>query len=179
MQGDPFIVTKGVVLDNRRDHTSDGIWIKALSGLAVTVGCFVWVILRPDLSREPELPDRPLTKADVPLIEKKIAYLKKDAETGNREKAQFFMAQANDLSQKLKALEGISVPPPAAVVPASANRYGVKVGDIVDISALNPVIAAHHAVITDMNDEQLKIRVDKDTFAIRWENVDRLKAESK
>jgi hypothetical protein len=65
------------------------------------------------------------------------------------------------------------------VQPEQARRFGVKVGDTVDISALNPAIAAHHALITGMTDDQLTIRVGSDTFAIRWENIDRLKAEAK
>ena len=89
------------------------------------------------------------------------------------------MAQANSLASKVKELEGVAVPPAPTVVSASGNRFGVKVGDTVDISALKPVVAAHHAVITGMNDDQLTIRVGSDTFAIRWENVDRLEAVGK
>ncbi len=73
-------------------------------------------------------------------------------------------------------------PSTTATAPAAAvvsGHYGVKVGDTVDISALNPVVAAKHAVITDLNDDQVKILVGTDTFTIRWKNVDRIKIESK
>lgn len=331
MPGDPIIVAKNVVLDNGTEQLHDR-WINDLRvrwaiGLVGTVISFAWLIFRTDLSREPELPNRPLTKADVPLIEKKIKFLKKDAETAggvfphlrdkdeikaaqraleevfytpevfppaeelhrvqnarilqvspelaetlqarqkyeearyaiandpaitdkaaaiaalknrtdptaiapgysktdaqviamsadfvgdpefdqaqqafhdasetailkrhpeltafyhdfdNRDQAyHFFMAQANDLSRKIKELEGVSVPPAHSALPDLGTRHGVKVGDTVEISAVNPVVAAHHAVVTELNDEQVKVRVGSDNFAIRWENVDRIKAEAK
>lgn len=63
--------------------------------------------------------------------------------------------------------------PAAASDPA--RRYGVKVGDTVEISSLNPAVAATHAIVTAMTARQLSIRVGSDTFDIRWENLDRLK----
>ena len=331
MPDDPIIVAKGVVLDNGterlRDRLFDELWGRWLLGLAATIVSLVWMIIRTSVGHEPELPDRPLTKADVPLIEKKIKYLRKDAETvgsvfphlrnkeeikaaqsaleevfytpdvfppaeqlhniqiariaqvrpdlatalqsrqkyeearyaiandpaitdkaaaidalkkrtdpaaigseysktadqvtdviaefvgdpefdqakqtfhnaaetailkrhpelggfyhdfDNRDEAyHHFMAQANKLAVKVKELEGEPVPAASSALADSGTRHGVKVGDTVEISAVNPVVAAHNAVVTEMNDDQVKVRVGSDTFAIRWENVDRIKAVRK
>ncbi|HTV43268.1 MAG TPA: hypothetical protein VMF08_22075 [Candidatus Sulfotelmatobacter sp.] len=84
-------------------------------------------------------------------------------------------AQADNQTHQTKALQDAA----PSVQPEPARRYGVKVGDTVEISALKPPVAAHGALITGMNDDQLTIRVGSDTFAIRWENIDRLKAEGK
>jgi hypothetical protein len=83
-------------------------------------------------------------------------------------------AQANNQTQH----QGDPDSGAPSVQPEQARRFGVKIGDTVDISALNPVVAAHNALITGMNDNQLTIRVGSDTYAIRWENIDRLKAEA-
>ena len=354
------MVAENVVLDNRRDRRFDQNWMRWVAGLVLTVGSLCWALFRMDLSREPVLPDRPLTKADVPLLEKKIKFLKMDAdmtarfyphlrnkaeiqeaqqaweevyytpevfpaaeklhqlqstrllelqpslaehlrarqeyeagrydiannpaitdkaaaivalknrlgsalkdpeysrnakqavdilsglvgdpELDNAEKDygqacetailkrhpglaayyhdldfrneayHHFMAQANSLSRQMKALQSGGTQTVAAVAtkqvvqPAvaatadgtgsqvnaltnghaaaaalsgPAGRYGVKVGDTVEISALNPVVAARHALITTMDGEQLTVRVGSDTFNIPWENLIRLKAASK
>jgi hypothetical protein len=81
------------------------------------------------------------------------------------------------VNSQTKSLPGDPNSAASQVQPAQARHFGVNVGDTVEISALNPVVAAHNAVITAMNDDQLTIRVGSDTYAIRWENIDRLKAE--
>jgi hypothetical protein len=350
MPDDPFIVVNNVVLDNRRDRRFDENWIRWIALLVLCVGSLCWTLFRVDLGREPVLPDRPLTKADIPLVEKKIKFLKADAEMAGKffphlsnkaeiqeaskaweevyytpevflpaaklhrlqnariselrpelaehlqvreqyEEARYgiandptitdkaaaiadlkkrlgpelkatensktaaqvkaavayfvgdpeldaarqeyhgacekailnrhpdlaafyhdvdnqeeayhhFMAQAYDLSRKIDALEGKPVrtavasivPKPAASIPSKASNpdapsppplpkaavgYGVKVGDTVDIAALNPPIALHNATLTAMNNDQLTVRSRADVFVVRWDDLTRLKAQSR
>jgi hypothetical protein len=130
-----------------------------------------------------------------------------------------FLAQANALSRKIKALEGGTEPArpaaaksddttPAAVsragdagnvnvptnrpdtavaqqapagpappaLPEYAVRYGVKVGDDVEISALKPMIAFRHALITRMDNDQLKVRIGEDSYIVRWKDLTHLRA---
>lgn len=112
----------------------------------------------------------------------------------------FFMAQANDLSRKITALENgtdaartadakpkapaggnITGNPSASVsvapltVPHPAVRYGVVVGDVVDISAVTPPIALHRATLTAMDNDQLTVRAGDDTFNVRWGDLINLK----
>jgi hypothetical protein len=134
----------------------------------------------------------------------------------------YFMAQANALSRKIKVLEGgteparpaaakleapttgtvsqagnagnvnvptnrpdkaAAQPAPAApappALPEPAVRYSVKVGDVVEISALKPMIAFHRAWITAMDDEQLTVRSGSDTYTVRWEDLTQLKASDR
>lgn len=88
-------------------------------------------------------------------------------------------SQADNQTHQTKSLQGDPNGAASPVQPEAARHYGVKVGDTVDISAMNPVVAAHHALITGMDDNKLTVRVGSDMFAIRWQNIDRLKAESK
>ena len=80
MPNDPFTVVENVVLDNRRDERGDQNWIRWISVIVTAGVSLCWTLFKIDLSREPVLPDRTLTKADVPLIEKKIKFLKQDAD---------------------------------------------------------------------------------------------------
>ena len=371
---DPFIVVDNVVLDNRRDRWFENNWIRWIAVLVPLVSGLGWGLFRMDLSREPELPNRPLTKADVPLLEKKIKFLKADAEKTSRyfphlrneaeiqaalqaweevyytqevfpaaaklhdlqnqrilethpelagplharddyevarfsiannpaitdkaaavaalkerlrplmkspdysqaaqvkaaqadlvgdpeidqlqkdyqricetailkrhpelaafyhdvdnrdEASHHFLAQANDLSRQMEALKNGGTPPAAApaaapaattaatpvtkpvaptvaataaavntggrvhvstnapvglappALPEAAERLGVKIGDTVEVSAMTPAVAARHALITAMNDEQVTIEIGVDTFNIRWENLIHLKVGGK
>ena len=144
-------------------------------------------------------------------------------EMDNRNAAyQFFMGEANGLSRKIKELENgassvspvitppaplttvanasdandasdagpaspptntpakLATPPPPTVppppvLPEEAASYGVKVGDTVEISALKPVIAIRHAVITAMDTNQLTVRAGVDTFTVQWKDVAHLR----
>lgn len=355
MPDDPVIVAENVVLDNRRDRRFDINWTRWIAGLVLVAGGLSWTLFRTELSREPALPDRPLTKADVPLLKKKIKFLKEDADLVSdmyphlKNKAEIhtaqlaweevyytpevfpaakklhhlqyprvlevrpelveslrareeyeegryaiannaaftaddkasaianlermpgpavngadysktaaqvkavlpslvgdpeldraqqeyhnacetailkrhpelaafyhevdfrdeayhhFMAQANNLTRQMQALQngatqavatavvkpmvpsakvatpgGASSPTNALpALPEAAGRYGVKVGDRVEISALSPTVAAHHALITTMNEQQLTIKIGDDTFVVRWDKLVRLKTERK
>lgn len=59
-------------------------------------------------------------------------------------------------------------------VPWQAARYDVKIGDVVEISALKPAIALRHATITDMNNEQIIVSNGGDRFTVQWKNVTKL-----
>ena len=130
-----------------------------------------------------------------------------------------FMAQANALSRQIKALETGTEPPrpaaakpeatatgtvsragnagkvnvqtnrpdtaaapPAAAAPAppalpeQAARRGVNVGDVVEISALKPMIALRRATITAMDNEQLTVRAGSDSYTVRWNDLTKLRA---
>jgi hypothetical protein len=133
-----------------------------------------------------------------------------------------FMAQANALSRKIKALESgteparpavaksedpttftvskagdagnvnvptnrpdsaatqpISTEPAPPALPEYAARYGVKVGDVVEISALKPMIAFRRAMITGMDNEQLTVRAGNDSYTVHWKDLTHLKASDK
>ncbi len=370
MPDDPFIIADKVILDNRRDNRFQDSWQRWIIGLVLLAVSLAWMIFRTDLTREPNLPNRPLTKADLPLLKQKLKFLKADAdkvsmvfphlknkaenqianqaweelyytpeifpaaaelrriqfarvlelrpdlaehvrvkqeyEEGRYEIANnpaitdktaaiaalekrlgpdvkgreysksaaqamsvlsdligdpeldraereyksacqtatlkrhpelaeyfhemesrdaaynHFMAQANALTRQIKALEtgtepaqpaaakseapttvtvsktadagNVNVPTsspdsaagqPAAATPAppalpeSAARYGIKVGDVVEISASKPMIALRHATITDMDNEQLTVRAGNDSYDVRWDDLTKLKASDK
>ena len=368
MQDDPLIIVDNVILDNRCDNRFQDNWHKWIIGLVLLAVGFLWMLYKTDLTREPNLPNRPFTKADLPLLKQKVKFLKADADMVSRvfphlnnkaeiqiankaweelyytseiyptaaqlrriqfarilerrpdlaehvrarqeyeegrceiannpaitdkaaaiaalekrlgpaikgseysksatqamsvlsglignpeldraeqeyekacatailkrhpELAEYyremassdaacheFMSQANALTRKIKALEGgteparpavakpeapttgtvfkpadagnLNVPTnrpdaataaqPAAAAPAlpalpeAAARYGVKVGDVVEISALKPMIVLNHATITAMDNEQLTVRAGNDTITVRWQDMMRLKA---
>ena len=370
MQDDPFIIADKVILDNRRDNRFQDSWQRWIIGLVLLAASLAWMIFRTDLTREPNLPNRPLTKADLPLLKQKLKFLKADANTVStvfphlknkaenqianqaweelyytpeifpaaaelrriqfarildlrpdlaehtRVKQEYeegryeiannpaitdkaaaiaalekrlgpaatgreyskhatqamsvlsdligdpeldraereyksacqtatlkrhpelaeyfhemasrdaaynhFMAEANAVSRQIKTLEGGTEParPPAAkseapttvtvskaadagnvnvpasspdsaaaqpapvapaspALPESAAKYGVKVGDVVEISASKPMIALRHATITDMDNEQLTVRAGNDSYDVRWDELTKLKASDK
>ena len=131
-----------------------------------------------------------------------------------------FMAQANALSRRIKVLEGgtdparpvvtkaetptigtavrtgdtgniptnrpdvaTAQPIPAAPAPPNspepAALYGVQIGEIVEISALKPVVALHRATITAMDGDQLTVRAGNDAYTVRWKDLTQLKASGK
>lgn len=75
----PPIVDENVILENRRNSLFQAHWNKFIVLIVMIVIGFAWLLFRTDLSREPELPNRPLTRADVPLLKKKVKFLKADA----------------------------------------------------------------------------------------------------
>lgn len=320
-----------------RRERFDALWIKWVGSLIFIVVGLVWMIIKVDVRREPELPDRPFTKADVPLLKEKVKSLKSDADSlagifphlKNREEAQtasqawdevyytpdvfpaaqalhriqydrllqlrpdladhikakkayedgryaiandpaitdkdaayaalkdrigpevkdpeytknakqatdilatlvgdpaldqaedayeqaaatailkrhpelagyfndlatrdeayhHIMAQANSLSRQITALENgadpagaanpiaapSSSPSSSSLVPHAAIRYGVALGDIVDISAVTPPIALHRATLTAMDNDQLTVRDGHDTFTVHWPDLIQLK----
>lgn len=101
------------------------------------VAAMVWLIVKTDVRREPELPNRPLARADAPLLKEKVSS-----------------------------------------VPQAAHRYGVAVGETVDISAVTPPMALNRATITAMDNDQLTVRAGSDSFTVRWENLIHLKKTS-
>lgn len=370
MQDDPFIIADKVILDNRRDWRFQENWYRWIGLIVLIVVGFSWMIFRTDLTREPNLPNRPLTKADLSLLKQKLKFLKADAnkvstvfphlnnraenrianqaweelyytpeifpaaaelrriqfarvlelrpdlaehvrvkqeyEEGRYEIANnpaitdkaaaiaalekqlgpaatgreyskyaaqamsvlsdligdpeldraereyknacqtatlkrhpelaeyfhemesrdaaynHFMAQANALTREIKALEtgteparpaaakaeapttvtvskavdagNVNVPAsssdsaaaqPAPVAPAppalpeSAARYGVKIGDVVKISASKPMIVLSRATITDMDNEQLTVSAGNDSYTVHWKDLTQLKASDK
>ena len=60
-----------------------------------------------------------------------------------------------------------------------ARGYGVKVGDVVQISALSPAIALRRATIVSMDNEQVTVRSGVDDFKVPWKNVAKLKPAAK
>lgn len=60
---------------------------------------------------------------------------------------------------------------PQTLIPEVANRYGVAVDDVVDISAITPPIALHRATLTAMDKERLTVRAGENVFTVRWENL--------
>jgi hypothetical protein len=122
----------------------------------------------------------------------------------NRDEAYHqFMAQANSLSRQITVLENsadpaqtanpvssqsqaasssstpslpqTSTPSSSPLVPHAAVRYGVTVGDAVDISAVTPPIALHRAKLTAMDNDQLTVRNGSDTFTVHWPDLIQLK----
>jgi hypothetical protein len=70
-----------------------------------------------------------------------------------------------------RATPAAATPP----IPAEALAHGVKLGDNVQISALEPAIALRSAVITSMNETQLTIRANSGTYSILWKDLTGLK----
>jgi hypothetical protein len=328
-----------------RRERFDALQVKWIGGLIFIVVGLVWMIIKTDIRREPELPNRPFTKADVPLLKEKVKFLKSDADSltsifphlNNRDESRtankawdevyytpevfpvaqalhrvqdarilqsrsdlagnvrakqayeegryaiannpaitdkdaaydalkdrigpevkdpeysrfarqateilatqvgdpeldeaedaynqacatavlkrhpeldgyyrelsdrdeayhHLMAQANSLSRQISVLENgadpahaanpvsVSTPSQAASssslpsasppVPHAAVRYGVAVGDAVDISAVTPPIALHRATLIAMNNDQLTVRDGSDTFTVHWPDLIQLK----
>ena len=134
MPGDPIIVVGNVVLDNGTERLQnrlfDELWFRWLAGLAAAVISLVWLIFRTDLSREPELPNRPLTKADVPLIENKIKFLKKDAKAAGG--AFLHLRDKDELKAAEQALQEVFYTP--EVFPAREQLYRVQSARILQVS---------------------------------------------
>ena len=63
-------------------------------------------------------------------------------------------------------------------LPTPAKQYGVKVGDTVQISAINPAIALRRATIASMDADQITVKNGLDDFKIRWQDVTKLKASA-
>jgi hypothetical protein len=66
--------------------------------------------------------------------------------------------------------------PPVATPAGPAQSYGVKVGDVVQISALNPAIALRRATIVSIDNDQVTVRSGVDDFTVQWKNVTKIKA---
>jgi hypothetical protein len=67
---------------------------------------------------------------------------------------------------------------PAAQAPALpdyAAHYGVKVGNTVEIIALNRTIALRRATITAMDQQQITVSSGNDSYTFHWEDINRLK----
>jgi hypothetical protein len=79
MPNDPFIVVEKVIIDNRRDNWFQETWHRWVIGLVLLAVGFAWMMFHTRVGREPELPNRPLTEADLPLLRKKVAALRMDA----------------------------------------------------------------------------------------------------
>jgi hypothetical protein len=62
--------------------------------------------------------------------------------------------------------------------PAGANRYGLKVGDTIEISAVNPAIALRKATVITMNSEQLIVRSGVDDYTVRWDDIIKVKSSA-
>jgi hypothetical protein len=69
--------------------------------------------------------------------------------------------------------------PALPALPELAVRYGIKIGDIVEISALKPMIAFRHATITYMDNEQLTVHAGNDSYTVHWKDLTQLKASDK
>jgi hypothetical protein len=61
----------------------------------------------------------------------------------------------------------------------NADKYRVKVGEIVEISAVTPAIALRRATVIKITDEQLTVRAGVDDYTIRWSDVIRLKSSGR
>ena len=60
-----------------------------------------------------------------------------------------------------------------------AARYGVKLGDTVEIAALRPAIALRRATIAALNEDQLTVRSGYDSYTVLWKDVTKLKPNQK
>jgi hypothetical protein len=63
--------------------------------------------------------------------------------------------------------------------PEYATRYGIKVGDTVEISAMNRTIALRRATITAIDKENITVRSGVDSYTFGWTNVNKLKQAGK
>lgn len=63
--------------------------------------------------------------------------------------------------------------------PEYAARYGIKIGDTVEIAAMNRTIALRRATITAMNKENITVRSSVDSFTLGWTNLNKLKPAGK
>ena len=81
MQPDPIIYTD---LSRRaEDKRFQDLVLNWKAAMVYIVVAMVWMIIKTDIRREPELPNRPFTKADVPLLQEKVKFLKADADTAS------------------------------------------------------------------------------------------------
>jgi hypothetical protein len=65
--------------------------------------------------------------------------------------------------------------PEAAASPDYAGHYGIKVGQTVEIAAVNRSIVLRRATITAMDQQQITVRSGNDSYTFRWEDINRLK----
>lgn len=81
MQPDPIIYQD---LSRRaEDKRFQDLMLNWKAAMVYIVVAMVWVVIKTDVRREPELPNRPFTKADVPLLKEKVKFLKADADTAS------------------------------------------------------------------------------------------------
>src|SRR6185436_13822647 len=66
----------------------------------------------------------------------------------------------------------------APALPDYAAQYGVKVGDTVEVIAMQRTIALRRATITAMDKEQIIVSSGVDSFTFRWSDINRLKPGS-
>jgi hypothetical protein len=60
-----------------------------------------------------------------------------------------------------------------------ASRYRVKVGDTVEIAALNPAIALRRATVMAIDDEQITVKSSFDEYKVPWKELTKLKTAGK
>ena len=89
-------------------------------------------------------------------------------------------AEAKPTTQRTNLAMNL-VPSHAANIPASAplNSYGVKVGDVVEISAVKPPIALRRATVSAIDTNQITVRNGVDEYQVRWKDLAKLKPSSK
>jgi hypothetical protein len=68
---------------------------------------------------------------------------------------------------------------PIPTLPAGANKYGLKVGDTVEISAVNPAIVLRKATVVTMNTQQLVVRSGVDDYTVRWDDIIKVKSSAR
>ena len=108
-------------------------WIGLL--VFIVVG-FIYLMLKVDVSREPELPNRPLTKADLPLLKKKVKFLKSDA--ANLSKFYHHLHNPAESQAANRAWEELYYTP--EIFPAAAELRRVQNARLLE---LRPDLAEH------------------------------------
>ena len=101
------------------------------------------------------------------------------------------LAQSRDAKPKVAAKNDVASTPsavvqarsstthsPAGPAPHEATIRGVKLGDTVQISAINPAVALRTAVIASMDNTQLTVRATSGSYTILWKDLTGLKLAS-
>src|SRR5215211_1584116 len=66
----------------------------------------------------------------------------------------------------------------AAALPDHAAHYGVKVGNTVEIVALNRTMALRRATITAMDQQEITVGSGNDSYTFHWQDINRLRPVS-
>jgi hypothetical protein len=77
------------------------------------------------------------------------------------------------VAQTTNTASGTASEAPAS--PDYAAHYGIKIGNTVEVVALNRTIALRRATITAMDQQQITVHSGNDSYTFRWEDINRLK----
>lgn len=147
MQNDPQFSESP---SDRLFQTLQAKWIALLVFIVVS---FIFLMFNVDVSREPELPNRPLTKADLPLLKKKVKFLKSDA--ANLSKFYHHLHNPAESQAANQAWEELYYTP--EIFPAAAELRRVQNARLLE---LRPDLAGHVQARQDYEEGRYEIAND-------------------